>query len=678
MSLLEISLLTAACVNVCIGFYALYVRPRYITTYALFLFSVGLGIWVGSFFLLLVTHNFLFDKLNHYAGLLFIGGLFLLSLTFPDKKFHPVYLIAFLPFLAGIVFAAHGGVVLSDTFGPGDTVTPHQGPLFPFYAIGLITYLLVSILLFLLTYRRLQGSERLRMKYLFLGIALFVIPVCIFDIGLPAIGFSYLNLIGPLASVGFVISTFYAVIRHQLMDIRVVIQRGTIYSVLISLTLATYIGVLLAINNLFDANMGIAAPISASIVILIAIVTVPRIERYFRKATDSLFFKDRYDYALSLEELSEILNGDIQLARLALRLLQSLNTIFKPTELEFIHMATGTTFTAAGLVTTTETPRPVSKNGTCIAVVTRERTIGIFTLGPKRSGDSYTTEDRRLLRTFASHAATAFEKTELYEQLDAYSKSLEEKVNERTKSLAELQQHQRELFDDISHALQTPLTVLKSAMELLKVRQESEEARPIESMVHSVDDLSGLVRDLLELARIDAMPAEERSASIDISSLASNVIEYVEIICQQQRIRIKTPIEPDILMTGNEKQLSEMITNLLSNAVRYTGSCLVREITISVQPVAEQVEIVISDTGIGISEDQLPHIFDRFYRARNRNSDATGYGLGLTIVKRIVDRHGGTIRAESELGKGTSFILLFPQRSAALQGDDVPGATIQS
>ncbi|MDR3547680.1 MAG: hypothetical protein P4M11_05335 [Candidatus Pacebacteria bacterium] len=96
MSLLELSLFMAACVDVAIGFYALYARPRRITTYALFFFAVGLGTWVGSFFLLLVTHNFLFDKLNHYAGLSFIAGLFLLALTFPDKRFRPWYLLAYM------------------------------------------------------------------------------------------------------------------------------------------------------------------------------------------------------------------------------------------------------------------------------------------------------------------------------------------------------------------------------------------------------------------------------------------------------------------------------------------------------------------------------------------------------------------------------------------------------
>jgi signal transduction histidine kinase len=670
MSLLELSLLAAACINVLIGLYALYVRPRRITTHALVLFAVGLGVWVGSFFLLLYTHNFFYDKVNHYAGLLFIGGLFLLALTFPDKKFRPEYLIAYLPFVIGVVFVMRGGVVTSDAFGPGDSVNPTQGPLFVFYAIGLLTYLLVSLIIFVRTYRALRGIERLRMKYLFLGIAIFVLPVCICDIGLPVIGFTYLNLVGPLASVGFVIATCYAVIRHQLMDIRVVIQRGTIYSLLISLIVGAYIILLLSISNLFDADMGIAAPLSASIVTIVGIVTIPRIERYFRRVTDKVFFKDRYDYASALEALSVTLNTHIRLFDLAPSLLDTLSSILRPNSLEFIHVATGTTFSSNSSHHFHLDSAPnVPLGGTRIAVSTRDSTIGLFTLGPKRSGDPYTVEDRRLLRTFASQAAVALEKTELYEQLRAYSDSLEEKVEERTRSITELQQKQRELFDDISHALQTPLTVLKGTLELQKTDSEKE-AYSLTSMTASVDDLSMLINNMLRLARMNSLPEEEEFKALSLSELVENVIEYVEIICQQEKITVVKDIQAGLEILGNEKQLSEAVTNLLSNAVKYIGSGPVREIRVIVQTTGTVIEIHVSDTGIGIPQESLSDIFDRFYRAHKHG---TGTGLGLAIVKRIVERHGGTIHAESALGKGTRFTISFPiaLKAERLQSTDV-------
>jgi signal transduction histidine kinase len=155
-----------------------------------------------------------------------------------------------------------------------------------------------------------------------------------------------------------------------------------------------------------------------------------------------------------------------------------------------------------------------------------------------------------------------------------------------------------------------------------------------------------------------------------LSELVENVIEYVEIICQQEKITVVKDIQAGLEILGNEKQLSEAVTNLLSNAVKYIGSGPVREIRVIVQTTGTVIEIHVSDTGIGIPQESLSDIFDRFYRAHKHG---TGTGLGLAIVKRIVERHGGTIHAESALGKGTRFTISFPiaLKAERLQSTDV-------
>ncbi|MDR3547681.1 MAG: ATP-binding protein [Candidatus Pacebacteria bacterium] len=579
-------------------------------------------------------------------------------------------------FLAGITFVAYGGVVLGTTFGPGDTMTPQQGPLFPYYATGLISYILISIALFIRTYLGLTGIEKLRMKYLFLGITVFVVPVCLFDIALPAAGFPYLNLIGPFASVGFVIATAYAIIRHQLMDIRVVIQRGTIYSFLISCLIVLYIAVLLSIDNLFDASTGIAASVSAAITILIGITTIPRMERFFRKVTDPIFFKDHYDYASALNELANILNEGIRLDELAPQLVWTLGSLLKPARLEFEHLSSGTTFLYFGCTLPAQRrARRLARSEDSdeklrIPIVAHERTIGFLQFSAKCSGDPYTSEDRLLLRTFATQAAVALEKTRIYSQLEEYSWSLEDKVQERTKDITDMQQRQREFFDDISHAFQTPLTVIKNAMELLKNDPKDRDTLSFNYMEKSVDELSQLIRDVLQLARIDALPEEEAHEIVDVSSLVLEVIEYVDVICRQNRIRLSKDIEPQLIISGSRKQIQEVLVNLLSNSVRYMDGCSNKSIHVLVRHTEDRVEICITDTGVGIPEYLLPHIFDRFYRAHGSD---TGHGLGLSIVKRIIDRHGGTISAESRPGKGATFIVRIPiARPLSSQANDAP------
>jgi signal transduction histidine kinase len=170
-----------------------------------------------------------------------------------------------------------------------------------------------------------------------------------------------------------------------------------------------------------------------------------------------------------------------------------------------------------------------------------------------------------------------------------------------------------------------------------------------------------LTRNLLELARIDAIPLKEDSAMIDLSQLVAEVAEYVETICREQDIVILQDLEKNVMAFGNKKQLQELVTNLLSNAVRYTAPCLIRTIELSVRHTEHAAQLVVADTGIGIAPDKLPHIFKRFYRAPECRNNIEGYGLGLAIVKRVVDRHRGSIQIESVVGKGTRIIVEFPQ-----------------
>lgn len=416
---------------------------------------------------------------------------------------------------------------------------------------------------------------------------------------------------------------------------------------------------LLFADRFLDTPDGTEA-LSAGIVMLIGVGTIPNIERYFQKVTDRFFFKDRYDYAKALEELSSVLNTHIEFSTLVPQLLRTLQAILHPESIEFFHAKTGMTFDLIGPRDTIPYPALLPENKLRIEVTDTKRGIGTFIIGTKRSGDPYTAEDHTLLRTFATQASVAFQKAELYDQLREHSQFLEQKVEERTKNIVELQKHQRQMFDDISHALQTPITVLKSAMELFSSSNAQSNNSTIETMGQSIENLSRLIRDLLQLARIDAIPIEEQGVPVDLSEIIGNVVEYVEVICQQKSITILTQIESPSMIRGNRKQIDELVTNLLSNAVKYTADSKVREISIVVRTVDDHIELTIKDTGSGIQADLLPNIFERFYRAHDRDPNSTGYGLGLAIVKRIVERHNGTIAVSSTQDVGTCFTIEFP------------------
>ena len=123
---------------------------------------------------------------------------------------------------------------------------------------------------------------------------------------------------------------------------------------------------------------------------------------------------------------------------------------------------------------------------------------------------------------------------------------------------------------------------------------------------------------------------------------------------------MKSDIKPDITIVGNKRQIEEAITNIVGNAVKYIGDEKDKKILISLTKTDDAVELKIKDTGIGIANKDLPHIFERFYRVQDeRHENVKGTGLGLAISKRIIEKYNGTIEAESEVGKGTTIRVAF-------------------
>lgn len=462
--------------------------------------------------------------------------------------------------------------------------------------------------------------------------------------------------ITPLLSILMVATATYSIIRHQFLDIKLIIQRGLIYSILLGCILGMYVAGILSLTHIFSLASEAAVFLSGGVTVIVGVFGAPAIETFFKRHTDRIFFKDTYEYSVALETLGAVLNANLLLPRLTVRSLRSLDTILRPTYIYFVQSKSGARFGLEGRFGVRVPTHAADPGEVRVPIHSSTSRMGEFVLGPKRSGDAYTAQDHALLRTFGIQAAVAFQKAELYEQLKEHSELLEQKVLERTRHLEELRAHQRQFMDDISHALQTPLSVLKSTLEVLPTAPANAQGQFMKTMGRSVDDLSRLIRNLLELAAIDAISEQSAFEAFNLSRLVAEVIEYVRTIGQEHAITIRTHIEPGLQIRGDRHQTEEAITNVLSNAVRYTKDQSERTITVVLEKIPAAIRLTIADTGIGIAEEKLPHIFERFYRAQQEQ----GSGLGLAIAKRIMERHQGTITATSSLGKGTSLVFTFP------------------
>jgi two-component system, OmpR family, sensor kinase len=228
-------------------------------------------------------------------------------------------------------------------------------------------------------------------------------------------------------------------------------------------------------------------------------------------------------------------------------------------------------------------------------------------------------------------------------------------------------ERQKQFTSDASHELRTPLAVLRGDIEIALRRQRSAEdyQQTLTSNLEEIVRLSRLVEDLLMLARADSGRVELRCEPLDLGKLCAGMIEYISPLAEQreQTLTYQAPAQT-VTVNADVQRIKQLLLNLLDNAIKYTE--LKGAITLSLSTEGESAVLRVADTGRGIPPEDLPHIFERFFRRSAKTSDrsAPGSGLGLSIVKWIVEAHGGKIEAQSKLGEGTVFTVRLPLHSA--------------
>ncbi|MEP6636034.1 MAG: ATP-binding protein, partial [Acidobacteriota bacterium] len=311
---------------------------------------------------------------------------------------------------------------------------------------------------------------------------------------------------------------------------------------------------------------------------------------------------------------------------------------------------------------------------------------GWFYLLNKLGADDFTEADERLAATLATQAASAYENARLYSEAQQHASELSVEIAERKQAeteraqilvreqaaRAEAEQANRtkdEFLATLSHELRTPLSAILGWSHLVRTGKldEPQMARAFETIERNARSQSQLIDDLLDVSRIITGNLQIEAAPVDLSAVIESALDAVRPALEAKQIQLETVIQPvTCLVPGDPNRLQQIFWNLFTNAVKFTPQG--GTVRVAVKRCSPRVKVSVSDSGIGISKDFLPFIFDRFRQADGSTTRLYGgLGLGLAIVKHLVQLHQGTIEVESE-GKdqGATFTIDLPLTSASV------------
>jgi signal transduction histidine kinase len=237
--------------------------------------------------------------------------------------------------------------------------------------------------------------------------------------------------------------------------------------------------------------------------------------------------------------------------------------------------------------------------------------------------------------------------------------SFRDVTDERQQSLRRL-----DFYSMVAHDLRTPLTALLLRIDMLLSSRRGEAAPllpDLEKMRSQVDEMRKLIGDFLDLASIDGIGVRLERSSIDAAELVREVIDTVGPLLSERQLDLGFEPSADIRLLGDRRRLAQVLVNLVANAAKFTPPG--GHIGVHVGSSGEQMEVRVSDTGAGIPPEVLANLFNRFERG-SAPASVSGTGLGLMIVREIIEAHGGSVGAESELGQGSTFWFRLPQTTA--------------
>jgi signal transduction histidine kinase len=623
----------------------------------------------------------------------FIGPLFLhFSLNFPNYPHTIGRAKIALLYLPALVFLASSQTELTvKSIVRMEPSINEYGILHGFFSLYLIVCLGSGLYFLLRTYVKSAGVHRLQIKYYFLGMLLTTTGAVSTNIILPLLGSSKYARIGPSFTMFHVVFTTYAILKHRLMDINIILRKGTTYFLLVLLLLVPSFLLIIMGQRLFFAKVNYLFSCFILCVLFLAALFYQKIKPKTERVVEQFFFRDLYNYRQTLAEFSKAMVSILDLRSLSSKIIETItNTMnVEKASLFLLNEEKGDFDLLESKKVTVDGHRSGLPKGdplpsylqklkevvvreellkgirlkelnsvvqsmthleaeVSIPLVSKGKLIGMINLGHRFRNEIYSHEDIELLSMLGNQTSIAIENAKLYEDLKR-SKSYIRRAD-RLASLGTL-------TAGLAHEIRNPLVAIKTLTQLLPDRLEDEEFRNHFLQIASgeVDRISSLVNELLEFAR----PSEPKLEREDINAILEGMLLLISTETKKKFIQIVKEYTPDVpSVTVDREQIKQVFLNVLLNALDATpenGTITVKTRSFSKPGGEHYVQVEFTDTGCGIPSEYLEDIFTPFFTTKTKGS-----GLGLSISNQIIQDHKGYIDVTSYVNRGSTFFINLP------------------
>ncbi|KAA3657372.1 MAG: hypothetical protein DWQ10_13485, partial [Calditrichaeota bacterium] len=561
--------------------------------------------------------------------------------------------------------------------------------------------ILLALGIFIHSYFKAREEEdRRKLRWILLGFAigsfaiifLWTIPQIFMGHGL--VSEEIVLLICAIVPINFAVS----ILRHHVLDIDIIFNCSVVYTIIFFIIAAIYtlvIGILAFFITTLTVQLSIV--LSAVLAVGIAIIFEP-LRKKIQYFVDKTFFRVRYDYREAIVALGDKLKQCLTITEVGAALWQHIESTFLPEygAIYYFKPQTGKfdlliahhlpqNAVAPEVLQNQVSPTGESQVFANLRFVEKHRDLceipnsekiqerpalvfflhdekkallGMGLVGAKRSGFRYSIEDVDLLRTSTMQAAQTMERVLLQQEL-FYEKELAQRLDALSKTKSQF-------ISSVTHELKTPLTSIKMFAELLGGKRISGEkikeySRIIEG---EADRLNRLISTVLDFAKIERGTKVFHFQDVELNELVHKALVPFAYIFKMENFEVHVDVAPKkINLSADPDGLIQVINNLLSNAMKYSVQS--RDVCISTREKNGFAVLEVADQGIGIAAEELENIFQPFYRARDKQAQRiSGAGLGLQVVKNIVDAHNGRIEMKSKPGEGSTFTISFPMEAA--------------